>query len=116
MKFIVIALDEPSHTVTLTEPDPIMVDVGQVQIRTGDSGSGTATSSRVFNFTNADLAANGSITFTHNLDLTFVDVSVYSPELGEVFADSVSTAYNSVTINLFNFMPITGLWTILIEV
>src|SRR4028119_901133 len=110
MKFIVFAIEEESIGVMVETPDPILIDVGvTVAERTGDTGGGGASNSRVFNFTNADLAPNGAITFGQNMDLTFVDVSVYSPLLGEVFADRVDFGFNSVTINLFNFMPIVGL-------
>jgi hypothetical protein len=115
-QFIIIGIDDDDINVTVRNPDPILVDVGQVQLRTGDSGGGNSSNSRVFNFTNADLSQTGAITFVHNLDLTFVDISVYSPVIGEITPDSVITAYNSITINLLNFMPITGIWTVLVEV
>lgn len=118
MKYVIVCIDEPPINVTLKEPDPILINYNQVQLVTGsDGGDGTVSNnSRVYTFTNADLAPNGSITFFHTLDRTFVDYSVFHPDVGEVVPDGDNFAFNSVTVNLLSFMPIPGLWSILIEV
>lgn len=110
----VLVYEEPM-IVTVESSPRIVVNVteGQ-QVESGGGGSGS--NSRVFNFVDADLDINGNISFTHNLDKTYVDYSVFMPGVGEVYADSDSYIINVLTINLKSLRPLNGLWTILIEV
>lgn len=117
MKYVIVCIEESDINVTLKEPEPISINYNQVLLTSGGSdggGSGSSGTSRVYNFVNADLT-NGVITFFHDMNKTYVDYSVFNPDVGEVVPDADSYGYNSVTINLSSFSPISGLWTILIE-
>lgn len=113
MQYVIVIVDEPEVTCEVTPPEQIIVDFSQVIQSTGGGGSAN---SRVFDFNQSDLNPDGSISFLHNLGLTLVDYSVISPDFGEVEVVSDSYELNRLTINLSSFMPINGLWRILIEV
>ncbi len=114
MSYLIFYIPDPIITVTVEPPPTITVNYSQIIQSSGGSSSGS--NSRVFNFVDADLDVNGNITFYHNLDKTYVDYSVYMPNVGEIFADSDSYLFNAVTVNLKSFRPLVGMWTILIEV
>lgn len=113
MKYLIIPIDEPEIIVTMTPPDPILIDYAQVIQSTGGGGG---SNSRIFNFNQSDLNPDGTISFLHNLGLTRVDYSIFSPDFGEIEPVGDSYALNILTVDLSSWMPINGTWQILIEV
>lgn len=87
---------------------------GLTEISGGTSGgSGTR---YIYNFSNAELDAQGFLIVQHNLNLAVVDVSVFSPDYGEVEPQSVRAIdSNTVAIALSSFQPLNGSWKVLIE-
>lgn len=71
-----------------------------------------------YSFVDADLTADGWIYFTHGFGTT-VDYSVFMPTAGapqEIVPDQDSYELNRLGINLQSYRPLTGLWSILIEI